>query len=836
MERQSSEIQVKTYRLVLTVAGLMVVAHAAARVLRQPFDARWLVFAASAVVGSRVTSSRMPGVTDVITVSDTFIFLTALLCGPDAGILVAAVATAGDSARHVKRPAVIALNIAAICCSFFASGLLVGHTFGDLARLAHRRETFFTYAAALALFAGAQTVVNLALVFFPRYLQTGQDLPRTWREGCAQTAVTTTVTYFTGAATAAIVNALVHYYGFWAVGSLVPLVVANYLIYRPYIKNVEDARRHAEETEALHLRTLEAFAAAVDAKDQITHEHVQRVQVYAEGMARLLGLSEPEIRALQAGALLHDIGKLAVPDYILNKPGKLTAAEFDKMKIHTVVGAQILERINFPYPLVPVVRHHHERWDGRGYPDGLKGEEIPLTARILTVVDCFDAVREDRQYRKGMTREEAVALIRRDRGTFYDPRIVDLFIEHLPQFEEQIARLKQGQRAFTPVAVEETEAIRRATPAAGLAFEKPAEAASEQPEYVHTILAAHQASQEFIALYEIAQTFTSTLDVRDTLAITVNKLERIVPFDTCVVYLLDDDSPAAVARHAVGAHAESFRGRAIRPGEGVTGWVLANHHPFSNTDPTLDLMPLGVSGVSYRTLAVYPLLKGAQLFGALAIYSQKLESYSPDHLHSLERVAALTSDAIHNALVHAETRRRAATDALTGLPNARALEACIERELGRESGRDAGTGEAAGEVQGRKLLLIDLNDFRAVNAALGHEQGDELLKEVGRVIQAQLRQGDYLFRYAGDEFVALLDGVAREQLAEVALRIESAVAALAAPGLAAGGCRLSVSMGQAEVGRDGAALEEVLEAAERRLQADKAARRSLAQLSASPAR
>jgi two-component system, cell cycle response regulator len=240
--------------------------------------------------------------------------------------------------------------------------------------------------------------------------------------------------------------------------------------------------------------------------------------------------------------------------------------------------------------------------------------------------------------------------------------------------------------------------------------------------------------------------------------------------------------------------------------------------------------------VSYRTLAVYPLLKGAQLFGALAIYSQKLESYSPDHLHSLERVAALTSDAIHNALVHAETRRRAATDALTGLPNARALEACIERELGRESGRDAGTGEAAGEAQGRKLLLIDLNDFRAVNAALGHEQGDELLKEVGRVIQAQLRQGDYLFRYAGDEFVALLDGVAREQLAEVALRIESAVAALAAPGLAAGGCRLSVSMGQAEVGRDGAALEEVLEAAERRLQADKAARRSLAQLSASPAR
>lgn len=810
MKTLSRETQVKIYRAFLTGTGALIVGTAAAQVWQQPFDQRLLILAACTVGGSRILASRMPCVTNIITVSDTFVFLTALLCGRDAGVLMAVIATAGDSARYVRQARVVALNIAAICCSFFAASCLVQAIFGDPARLAHHKETFFTYLCALALFAATQTSVNLTLVFLPKYLQGREAFTQAWRKSHAQTAVTTAVTYFSGVATAAIVNALVFYYGFWAVGSLVPLLVANYLIYRPYIKNVEEAHRHAEETRALHLRTLEAFAAAVDAKDQITHDHVRRVQIYAEGVGRLLGLSEPELQALHAGALLHDIGKLAVPDYILNKPGRLTAAEFDKMKIHTVVGAQILERINFPYPLVPVVRHHHERWDGKGYPDGLQGEEIPITARVLTVVDCFDALREDRQYRKGLTREEAIEMLRRDRGTFFDPRIVDLFIENLPRFEEQIARLRQGEHAFMPLTIEETEAIRRATPAAGLAVELP----REEPEYVRTILAAHQASQEFIALYEIAQTFTSSLDVRDTLAIVVNKLERIVPFDTCVVYLLEEGG-AAVAHHVVGANAERFRGRAIRPGEGVTGWVLANNHHFANTDPALDLAPLGVTG--YSAIAVYPLAKGERRFGALAVYSQKLESYSDDHLHSLGRVASLTSDAIHNALVHAETRERAMTDALTGLPNSRHLEACFRREQERVETCDL------------KLLLVDLNGFHRVNEALGHERGDEILREVGELIREQLRRDDQLFRYAGDEFVALLHETPLEQLSEISLRIESAIAAHRFADLAERGICLRVSVGRAEFARDGRTLETMLEAAESRLRADKAACRSLEQ-------
>jgi putative nucleotidyltransferase with HDIG domain len=198
-----------------------------------------------------------------------------------------------------------------------------------------------------------------------------------------------------------------------------------------------------------------------------------RVQVYAAGVARILGCSDADIEALKAGALLHDIGKIAVPDYILNKPGKLTATEFEKMKYHTIAGAQILGRVDFPCPVVPIVRHHHERWDGRGYPDGLAGEQIPITARILSVVDCFDAVREDRQYRTGMTREQAIDLLIKGSGAQYDPNAVGTFISHLPEFEAEIAAHRGAPVPTFGIEPSEqlSEVALKVAPAAGLAEE-----------------------------------------------------------------------------------------------------------------------------------------------------------------------------------------------------------------------------------------------------------------------------------------------------------------------------------------------------------------------------
>jgi diguanylate cyclase (GGDEF)-like protein len=442
-----------------------------------------------------------------------------------------------------------------------------------------------------------------------------------------------------------------------------------------------------------------------------------------------------------------------------------------------------------------------------------------LTARILTVVDCFDAVREDRQYRKGLTREEAIEFLLRDRGKHYDPQIVDIFIENLPAFEAQIAQMKKGAQSFTPLAIQETEAIRRAVPAAGLAEESAAD--TRPAEYLQTILAAHQSSNEIVALYEIAQTFTSSLDVHDTLAVVVSKLEKIVPFDTCVVYLSDASGGSAVAQHVTGLNAEAFRGRAIRQGEGVTGWVLANNKPFSNTDPELDLSALGCPATGYRTLAVHPLVKGERKLGALALYTQSLSSYSAAQVHMLEQVASLTADAIHKAMLYAETRDHssALTDPLTGLPNARYFYAFFEQEQVR----------ASEDENPLVILTMDVDNFQRVNEAVGQQRGDRILKEVAGLIRVQLRREDMLIRYAGDKFIALFRNAPAEKISEIAVRIQTSVSFHHSEVAGAEDIPLSISIGQAQLKRDGETLEELLEEAERRLRSDKAAHRSFKQ-------
>src|SRR4029079_7129247 len=190
---------------------------------------------------------------------------------------------------------------------------------------------------------------------------------------------------------------------------IVPLLIVLYFTFSMSMGRIEHANRHLSQLNSLYMSTIETLAMAIDAKDQITHGHIRRVQAYAVSLAREVGVTDTSlIRAVEAAALLHDMGKLAVPEYILNKPGPLTSAEFDKMKLHASVGGDILAAIDFPYPVVPIVRHHHENWDGTGYPDGVAGAAIPIGARILSVVDCFDALTSDRPYRPRLSDDEAL--------------------------------------------------------------------------------------------------------------------------------------------------------------------------------------------------------------------------------------------------------------------------------------------------------------------------------------------------------------------------------------------------------------------------------------------
>ena len=197
------------------------------------------------------------------------------------------------------------------------------------------------------------------------------------------------------------------------IGLVVPLLALSFAAYKAVANRMEDAARHVREVERLYRATVETLAIAVDAKDQVTHGHIRRVQRHTVAVARALGVSDAlELRALEAASLLHDVGKLAVPDYVLNKPGALTHAEFERMKQHAAKGAEILQTVDFPYAVVPIVRHHHEQWNGQGYPDGLAGEHIPFGARVLAVVDCFDAVTSDRPYRRKMSDVQGIDILR----------------------------------------------------------------------------------------------------------------------------------------------------------------------------------------------------------------------------------------------------------------------------------------------------------------------------------------------------------------------------------------------------------------------------------------
>src|SRR6185369_10884205 len=509
-----------------------------------------------------------------------------------------------------------------------------------------------------------------------------------------------------------------------------------------------------EEMCQLHLSIVEALATAIDAKDQTSHCHVRRVQIYADGLGRLLRLSAGELAALKAGALLHDVGKLAVPDHILNKPGVLTPAEFEKTKIHTVVGAEILSRVDFPYPVIPIVRHHHERWDGRGYPDGLKAEQIPMTARIMSVIDCFDSVREDRPFRPGKSREEAIDLLKKGTGTHFDPRIVDMFIAHLPEFEGEIATQGLGDQVHASVPG------------------SPIVPAGDDPNHDNETKAfraydqIRNAHREVYALYEIARTFGSSLEVENTLSVLVDKVGHIVPFDTCVVYLHDQAKGYARIALAVGINAEEMRGRCVAPGEGVTGFALANRRSVNRIHPSLDFVNRdSMMDSDYRSMAALPLFKDDLLLGALSIYSASLKEYSDDQIRLLETVTRLASDALANAVNHARAESNALTDPLTGLPNARSLHLRFEEEVARA----LRTGKPF------QLIMLDLDDFKLVNDTFGHKLGDRMLREVANLVHAQFREYDFLARYAGDEFVAIVPDVAADQVDDLRERIERTV-------------------------------------------------------------
>ncbi len=380
---------------------------------------------------------------------------------------------------------------------------------------------------------------------------------------------------------------------------VVPIAVFAILAYRIHLKRLEQKTAQILEASRVHLATVEALATAIDARDQIGQGHVRRTQIYAVGLGEALGLSEDEINALRTGALLHDIGKLAVPDNILSKPGALTPAELEKAKIHASVGGSILETVGFGYPVVPTVKYHHEFWNGAGYPEGLSGDDIPLTARILAIADNFDTLRSDRPYRRAMTRENARDIMAHGAGTQFDPTLIGVFLKKLSTFEVEIEN--QGLSYNCDV---------RTT---GLAIE------SDGQNYVDQIKLANK---EVFTLFELAREFGGSENPDEILEMFTSRIGELVPFDTCAVYLLDTSHQVATAVHVKGENKSVLESNVVEAGSGASGMALKTRSVIKNVNPDLDFSISQLDLINpYSTMVSIPLLDEEKLIGAVSLYS-----------------------------------------------------------------------------------------------------------------------------------------------------------------------------------------------------------------------
>jgi diguanylate cyclase (GGDEF)-like protein/putative nucleotidyltransferase with HDIG domain len=732
----------RAYVIAVVLSGTAVVAHSIYRVLADPIDPQWVVIATLTLLTGSF-SVKVASINARISVSETFVFVAVVLFGTAAGtitVLLEALVVLFWMSPAGRPPHRLLFNLAAPTVAIWTSANAL-FLLSPVTPYSHHPTSLPVLFVPLALFTGLYFLLNSWLVAIVVGLETKQSPSAIWWEKFTWLAVN----YFSGASVAALIVTYMRDLNVRTLAVIVPLLVVSYLTFRTAMGRVEDSNHHLSELNRLHLSTIEALAMAIDAKDQITHGHIRRVQAYAVGLAKHLGVAdEALLKAVEAAALLHDMGKLAVPEHILNKPGKLTAAEFEKMKLHATIGADILSSIHFPYPVVPIVRHHHENWDGTGYPARISGTDIPLGARILSVVDCFDALTSDRPYRSRLSDDDALAILRERRGTMYDPLIVDTF---------ERVHVEIAPRSNTPSIF--THLLADGPAAAKVPPENEMATGSEN----HISSSADQ----MLTLYELARSLTGQASISDTGDVIATHLNRLIPSAQIVLFLYNHSSDELEVKYAFGDASSALKGICIPLGQRLSGWVAANRRTIVNSDPALDL------GSAARTIS--PRLRSClstalvcdeQLVGVLTLYSEASEAYSDDHRRIFEGVAKHTARTFKHAAEFELTSRR---DLLTGLPSARQLETLLAGKDANQLFIDVGTS----------LLLIKV-DVQDINDTFGRNDGDDALLHVVSCARRGLRVADLLFRYSGDEFVALLNDTDPSAAEAVSVRIRGSLA------------------------------------------------------------
>lgn len=754
----------------------------------------WLCVAGA--LPASVLKVNLPGVTGTMSVSFLFILIGIAHLGLPETLALGILTTLLQCFwRSRLRPKLVqaAFNVAAMTLAATAAWW-VYHSFGS-------RWHFGPHPALLA--AGAVFFVcnTLAVAVVIAWTE-GKSVRRVWQD-CYFWSFPY---YLAGAALAGLLGDGFGRFGWQTLLLVLPVLYAMFRTYRVYVRRLEDEKRHAREMAALHMRTIEALALAIEAKDASAHQHLRRVRIYAVEIGKEIGLDGEQLEALRAAALLHDIGKLAVPEHIVCKPGRLTPEEFEKLKIHPVVGAEILERAQFPYPVAPIVRSHHERWDGAGYPDGLRGEDIPMGARILAAVDCLDALASDRRYRRSLPLMDAMQVVRAGAGTAFDPKVVEVLERRYVELE----RMAQEQtRAQSPLCGNFT--IRQA-PSPGAGFEAPDEGEGGV-DFLSLIAAAREEVQ---MLFEVAHDLGASLSLNETLSVLAVRLKRMIPYDSIAIYVRRDDH--LYPEYVNGENFREFSSLIVPMGHGLSGWVAQNRRPILNGNAAVEPLRRGDPQGTYwlnSALAV-PLEGVTGVVGILALYSSRADAFTRDHLRLLLAISSKVALSIENALKYRQAETSATTDALTGLPNTRSLFLHLDRELARARRTDSPLA----------VLVCDLDGFKQVNDRFGHLEGNRLLKAVAAAMRETCREYDYVARMGGDEFVVVLPGATAAQARATASRL--AAVTRAAGRRVSGDSLLSLSVGHALYPDDGAEAEQLLAEADRRMYKVKQAHKSQA--------
>ncbi len=575
-------------------------------------------------------------------------------------------------------------------------------------------------------------------------------------------------------------------------------------VFRAWSGRVRTQQEYLVEVQTLHQQVMEAFAVAIDARDPLASGRSRRVRAYTQVLGRAIMARESEfgttvpldeawLESLKAACVLQDVGKLGLPDHVIFRENDLRRAEEETLRSHAVLGAKIVGNLGFRIPLGPIVRHHHERWDGTGFPDGLRGSEIPLECRVIALAEGLDHKTRSVPGRERASVSELSLFVASLSGTAFDPLLARLYCDQAERIERDVAELEEAMlRARNSGAPDVTQAVRE----------------------------VGDMRREATQVFDLSRKLGTTLEVHELVGIVAEALSSLASAHTCVFYLVEERSQRLVPRALVGALEERLRSRTFESGEGMTGWCLANGEIVIDADPCIDLGPtIDVVSEPTGSLCAFPVADQRGMLGVLAFYAATRGALSHSQCRAIESVLPEIAGALRNALLYEHTRESSVTDVLTGLPNSRALYAAVEREIARATR----TGAAL------SLVVLDLDEFKPVNDEHGHQAGDRVLAEIADVLRRGFRAGDIVFRYAGDEFIALLPGSTCEQARSIVARVQEMVASHETLLPSGARVRVGASAGFACFPEDGSMLEELVRRADKAMYQDKGSRRGALQ-------